>query len=110
MVRIAEVRMNGEGRKHTMANCLNPKSLICLDPKEIIEAAGYHLLVSRIFFVLGIMFAVLGIISDAIDTTLGLEPMSWFLLAIGVFAAGILPCLGWAVAVYLKAVEGRKGL
>jgi uncharacterized membrane protein len=93
-----------------MANCLNPKSLICLDPKEIMEAAGYHLLVSRLFFLLGIIFALLGMISDAVDTTLGLESMSWFLLAIGVFVAGIVPCLGWVVAVYLKAAEGRKGL
>ncbi len=65
---------------------------------------------SRIFFILGLIFAILGIISDAINSTLGLEPMSWFLLAIGVFIAGILPCLGWAVAVYLKAIEGRKKL
>jgi hypothetical protein len=52
----------------------------------------------------------LGIISDALDNTLGLESMSWFMLAIGVFVAGIVPCVGWAVAVYLKAIEGRKGL
>lgn len=92
-----------------MANCLNPKSLSCLDPKEIIDAAGYHLLVSRISFVLGIIFAAFGIASDAVDTALGLEPMSWFLLAIGVFVAGIVPCVGWAVAVYLKAVESSEG-
>jgi len=93
-----------------MEDCLNPKSRICLDPKEIIDAAGYHLLLSRIVFVLGIIFAVLGIISDAINTTLGLQTMSWFLLAVGVFVAGIVPGLGWAVAVYLKAIEGKKGL
>lgn len=105
MVRIAEVLINCEGRKNILANCLDPKSLICLDPKEIIEAAGYHVLVSRIFFVLGIIFAVLAIISDTVNTALGLEPMSWFLPAIGVFVAGIVPCLGWVVAVYLKAIE-----
>jgi hypothetical protein len=110
MVRIAKVLINCEGRKHAMEDCLNPKSRLCLDPKEIIGAAGYHLLLSRIFFILGIIFAALGIISDAMDNTLGLEPMSWFLLAIGVFVAGIVPCVGWAVAVYLKAIEGRKGL
>ena len=91
-----------------MANCLNPKSLIWLDPKSIIDAGGYHLLGSRIFFILGLIFAVLGIISDAMDTTLGIEPMSWFLLAIGTFVAGILPCLGWVMAVYLKSVEAEK--
>ena len=89
-------------------DCLNPKSRLCLDPKEIIGAAGYHLLLSRIVFVLGIIFIVLGIISDVMDNSLGLESISWFLLAIGVFVAGIVPCIGWAIAVYLKAVEGRK--
>jgi len=39
-----------------MANCLNPKS--------IIEAGGYHLMASRIFFILGLVFAVLWVIGD----------------------------------------------
>ena len=86
-------------------DCLNPKSLLCLNPKEIIGAAGYHLLLSRLFGVLGLIFIVLGIISEAINTSLGLEPMSWFLSAIGAFVAGIPPCIGWAVAVYLKSKE-----
>ena len=91
-----------------MANCLNPKSIICLDPESIIDTGGYHLMASRIFFILGIVFAVLGVIGDAINTTLGLEPISWFLLAIGVFVASIAPCLGWAIAVYLKSIEAKK--
>ncbi|MBA7672672.1 hypothetical protein ES703_80857 [subsurface metagenome] len=91
-----------------MAHCLNPKSPICLDPKSIIDAGGYHLMASRIFFILGLVFAVLGIISDAMDAILGIEPMSWFLLAIGTFVVGILPCLGWMMAVYLKFVEVKK--
>ena len=91
-----------------MANCLNPKSLICLDPKSIIDAGGYHLMASRIFFILGLIFAILGIISDAMDATLGIEPISWFMLAMGTFVAGILPCLGWMMAVYLKSVEAKK--
>jgi hypothetical protein len=89
-------------------DCLNPKSRRCLDPKEIIGAAGYHLLLSRIVIVLGIIFVVLGIISDVMDNSLGLESISWFLLAIGVFVAGIVPCVGWAVAVYLKAKESGR--
>ena len=83
-------------------DCLNPKSTICLKPKSIIDAGGYHLFTSRILFILGIVFALLGVIGDAVNTNLGLESISWFLLAIGTFIAGILPCLGWVVAVYLK--------
>ena len=75
-------------------DCLNPKSIICLAPNPIINAGGYHLLTSRIFFILGIIFAILGVISDAINVTIGLQPISWFLLAIGIFVASIPPCLG----------------
>lgn len=89
-------------------DCLNPKSIIGLAPNPIIDAGGYHLLTSRIFFVLGIIFAVLGIIGDAINSNIGLQPLSWFLLSIGVVVAGIPPCLGWAVAVYLKSMKGKK--
>ena len=85
-----------------MEDCLNPRSRLCLDPKEIIGAAGYHLLLSRIFFILGIIFAALGIISDAMDNTLGLEPMSWFLLAIVASLAGLAFYIAWAVAWYLQ--------
>jgi len=91
-----------------MADCLDPKSKICLVPKLIIDAAGYHLMMSRIFFILGLIFAVLGIIGDVMNTTLGLNPISWLLLSIGAFVAGIPPCIGWAVAVYLKAIEAKK--
>ena len=59
-----------------MADCLNPKSTICLDPKSIIDAGGYHLMTARIFFILGLVFAVLGVIGDAMNTSLGLEPIS----------------------------------
>ncbi len=93
-----------------MDDCLSPKSKICLAPKFIIDAAGYHLLTSRICFILGIIFATMGVVSDAMNTILGLNPISWFLLAIGVFVAGIPPCLGWALAVYLrfKSIEAKK--
>ena len=57
---------------------------------------------------LGAIFAVLGVIADAINGTLGLESASWFLLAIAMFVASISWYIGWAVAVYLKAKETKK--
>ena len=39
-------------------------------------------IVSSILLLLAFIFLALGIISDALDKTLGLESMSWFLLAI----------------------------
>jgi len=59
-------------------------------------------------WVLGIIFAILGIAADAANGTLGLESASWFLLAIAMFVASI-PCyLGWAVGVYVDIKEAKK--
>ena len=49
-----------------------------------------------------IPFVLLGIIGDSADINVGLEPMSWFLLAIGCMLAGIFFRIGWAVSWYLK--------
>ena len=57
---------------------------------------------------IAIAFALVGIIGDAANITLGLEPMSWFLLAIATFLAGIFTRIGWAVAWYLKTTEAKK--
>jgi hypothetical protein len=46
--------------------------------------------------------ALLGIISDAANITLGLSSMSWFLLTIAALLAGIFFRIGWAVAWYLN--------
>ena len=53
-------------------------------------------------FLLGVVFAVLGVIGDAVNVTLGLEPMSWFLLAIVASLVGLAFYIGWAVAWYLQ--------
>ena len=59
-------------------------------------------------WILGLVFAILGVIADAMNATLGLEPSSWFLLAIAAFVASIAEYLGWAVAVYVDAKEAKK--
>ncbi len=60
------------------------------------------------FFILGAIFAILGIIADAINDAIGLEPTSWFLLAIALFVGAISCYIGWAVAVYIDAIEAKK--
>ncbi|MFC1952023.1 hypothetical protein ACFLV8_00090 [Chloroflexota bacterium] len=56
---------------------------------------------------LGVIFAVLGVIADAVNINLGLTPISWLLLAIAAFLAGI-PCfMSIAMMWYLKTT-GRK--
>jgi len=59
-------------------------------------------------WILGIIFAVLGVIGDAMNATLGLEATSWFLLAIAVFVASISCYIGWAVGVYIDTKQNKK--
>ena len=64
--------------------------------------------VGHICQVLGVIFAVLGIIADAANVTLGLASMPWFLLAIVVLVAGIVSFIEWAVAWYLITTDRKK--
>lgn len=50
--------------------------------EEIVAAGGAHCDGAFVLWFLGIAFVVLGVVSDAMNITLVLEPISWFLLAI----------------------------
>jgi hypothetical protein len=54
---------------------------------------------------LGVAFAIVGIISEATITLLGLYPTSWYLLAIASFVFSLGCWLGWAVGIYLHTKE-----
>jgi hypothetical protein len=54
---------------------------------------------------LGVAFAIVGIISEATVTLLGLYPTSWYLLAIASFVFSLGCWLGWAVGIYLHDKE-----
>ena len=54
---------------------------------------------------LGVAFAIVGIISEATLTLLGLYPTSWYLLAIASFVFSLGCWLGWAVGIYLHDKE-----
>ena len=57
---------------------------------------------------LAALFAILGIISDAINSPLGLGSMSWFLLSIATFLSSITFFIGWAVSWYLETSSKKK--
>ena len=55
---------------------------------------------------LGVAFAIVGIIAEAIGTyVIGLISTSWFLLAIASLIFSLGCWLGWAVGIYLHARE-----
>ena len=57
---------------------------------------------------LGVVFAILGIIADATNGTLGLTAMSWLLLSIATFVVSAIWYISWAVAVHVDAIKSKK--
>jgi hypothetical protein len=77
------------------------------DPKYIADKAGMMANWGAALWILGFVFAILGIIADAIGT-LGLTMMAWFMLAIVFHLAGLSYWLSWALAVRLRSKEAKK--
>jgi hypothetical protein len=79
-----------------------------VDPKYIAGMANVQANWGASLWILGFIFALLGIIADAMNGTLGLSMMAWFMLAIVFHLAGLSFWLGWAVGVYFKGAEAKK--
>ena len=62
----------------------------------------------HVLWTLALIFAILGIIGDAANTTLGLESSSWFQLAIIMVLMSITFFIGWAVSWYLETKANKK--
>lgn len=58
--------------------------------------------------VVGSVFAILGVIADAIDTTLGLEPTSWLLLGIFLAVVAMGPLMHSVFAKHLHGMESER--
>jgi len=63
---------------------------------------------AHICWFFGIVFAVLGIIADAANITLGLTSMGWFLLAIVTLIVSITMFFGMGLAWYLITTDRKK--
>jgi len=63
---------------------------------------------AHVLWFLGLLFALLGIIADVANTSLGLSAQSWFLLAIVTMLASITFFMGWMVSWYLVTVDRKK--
>ena len=59
-------------------------------------------------WLLGIIFAVLGIIADAVNNDIGLTSTSWLLLSVAIFVVSAIWYLSWEVAVYIDAIKTKK--
>jgi len=61
-----------------------------------------------VFQLLSILFVALGVISDALNITHGLEPISWFLLTIIALCVSIVPQMHVMVAKHLLGIEAES--
>ena len=78
------------------------------DRKELLETIDSMGLAFHICWFLGAIFAILGIISGALNAVVGLGPVYWLLLSIAAFLAGIPMLVTWAVAMKLLGVGKGK--
>ena len=63
---------------------------------------------AAIIIVLGLLFALVGIISDVMDKTLFLESSNWLLLAILFVIASFMPFLNSLMAKHLYGIESER--
>ena len=78
--------------------------------EEIIASGGAHCDAGFVIGILGIAFAVVGAVSDAINITLVLESISWLLLSIVACLAAVACWMAWALAVHLDAIEEKNNI
>ena len=78
------------------------------DPKTLADMAAVSKRRWFVSWILALIFAILGVIADATNGSLGLEAISWFMLTIAFFVASLSFCLAWAMGVYFRAIEAKK--
>ncbi len=78
------------------------------DREEIKKEIRVWFTISLICECLGLLSALIGIIADALDRTLGLETMSWFLLAIFLSVSAAAPLVKSAAAKSLYGTESES--
>lgn len=76
--------------------------------KGIMASSGTWMWWGGVCWTLGVVFTVFGVISEATNISIGLKPMSWFLMAIAAFVSSIPEYIGWLVTVYLDSTEAKS--
>ena len=75
--------------------------------EEVKKEIRVWFIISFALAFLSLLLALIGIIADALDRTLGLETMSWFLLAIFFSVSAAAPLVKSAVAKHLYGIESE---
>ena len=77
------------------------------DREEVKKEIRIWFYISLVLIGLGLLLALIGIIADALDRTLGLETMSWFLLAIFFSVAAAGPLVKSTIYKHLYGIESE---
>ncbi|MFX0207419.1 MAG: hypothetical protein ACFFDT_15630 [Candidatus Hodarchaeota archaeon] len=77
------------------------------DREEVKKEIRNWFIGSLVLELLSLLLALIGIIADALDKTIGLETMSWFLLAIFLSVSAAGPLVISAVAKSLYGIESE---
>jgi len=77
------------------------------DRKQVSDVRKMGLWAHAGWFI-GVIFAVIGIIGDAANVAVGLEPISWLLLAIFTILATVPFYMGMGLAWYLRTTEAKS--
>jgi hypothetical protein len=78
------------------------------DREEVKKDILLSTCISATILFCSIVFVVLGVIGDALNITLGLESMSWFLLAIWTGLIAIFPGMASLTAKHLYGIESER--
>ena len=76
--------------------------------KNVTTGLGRHGWSCRISWLLGVLFAVLGVIAAAVDITLGLGATNWLLLSIAAFASATANMIALAAGLNICAIEAKS--
>ena len=76
--------------------------------KDAMTCLGWHASGCRICWILGIVFALVGVIAAAREIMLGLGASNWLLLATAAFVASIPCCIAWIAGLFLHAIEAES--
>lgn len=72
------------------------------DEEKLKAGVGGAGLYGHVFWFAGALFAVLGVLADILNTSVGLDATSWLLLSVATLLLGNAMFIGWAVAWYLR--------
>ena len=78
------------------------------EKRYAIEGISGHGWTGRISWILGVIFAIVGVITEVIDTTFIIQSMSWYLLSIAAFGSSIGNINSWLGGIYLHSKKSEK--